>query len=155
MIDTEFEKNFLKYCRKYDIQIKCSPQTELHMGLDITQTLKESISDKQGLVWLKNNKKGQEYGVIRNQVYLASPKSTEVDIPLKLTFEETFQIWEAYEQGTPIDYIYGNFEFDLNHDPDDILTVIWTLEKGRWNYILDYLEDGTYPFDFMKYLGRY
>lgn len=155
MIDTSFEENFLKYCKKYNIPIKCSSQAELHIGLDITPELEMKISDKQGLVWLKNNKKGQEYGIVRNQVYLASPKSTEVDIPLNLTFEETFQIWEAYEQGTSVEYIYTQFVFDLNPTLDDILIVIWTLEHGRWNYILNYLEDNTYLFDFKKYLGRY
>lgn len=157
MTDT-FEREFLKCCRKYSIPVNFSSQGELHFtDIPLDEELKEDLQNKKCLVWLKNNQKGQEHGVIRNQVYISSSNNTEVYLPLNLLFEEVFHIWELYEKGCTIEWIYSNCIFHYGNDVtfEDIQIALWTLYNGKWNYILEYLEEDTYDFDFKKYIGRY
>lgn len=156
MIDTEFEDKFLQYCKKYGIPIKSS-QMELHYNdVELSAEEIEYLEDKQCLVWLGTNKNGRKYDVIRNQVYFASTKSSNVVKPIKLTFEEVFHIWESYMKGMSLATIWDThiFQFD-NVELKEIRWVIWTLQHGKWNYVLDYLKEDTYDFEFKKYLRRY
>lgn len=156
MIDT-FEDKFLQYCKKYGIPINTPSQMELHYdSIELDASEQEYLADKQCLVWLGTNRNGRKYDVIRNQVYIASNKNTNVIKPIKLTFEEVYHIWESYEKGESISTIWNThiFHFD-GVELKEIREVIWTLQKGKWNYILGYLEEDTYDFDFKKYLRRY
>ena len=157
MIDTEFEKNFLRCCRKYGLDPNCSTQGELHFNhISLDKHLEEDLMNKKVLVWLKNNQTGLEYGLIRNQVYLSAGDTSEVYLSLKLTFEEVFHIWEAYDKGSSLEWIYTTQIFHYEDVPFEHLEIaLWTLHNGNWNYILNYLNEDSYDFDFKKYLGRY
>ena len=153
MIDRELEDKFLEFCKKYSISISNS-QMELHFdSVELDQSEQKYLDDKQFLVWLGNNRDGRKYDIIRNQVYLASTKSTDVVKPVKLTFEEVFHIWEDYSKGVPISTIWSThiFHFDMV-ELKEIRWVIWTLQHDKWNYVLNYLKEDTYDFNFKKYV---
>ena len=108
MRHTKFESEFLKYCKKYKVPLDWSVQGELHFNqIFLDEDLQEELKNKKCLIWLKNNQKGEEYGIIRNQVYIASNDTSIVYKSLKLTFEEVFHIWESYEKGHSLEWIEG------------------------------------------------
>ena len=156
MIDTDFEDKFIQACKKYGIPIPASSQMKLqqeHVVLSPEEI--DYLSDKQCLIWLGTNRNGKEHGVIRDQVYLAHGRSSNVEYPLNLTFRDVYNIWESYLKGIPLSHIYAeDYSFKEDTNPRDIRWVIWTLEQGKWNYVLDYLKEDTYDFEFKKYIRR-
>ena len=114
------------------------------------------MMDKQCLVWLGSNEKGESQHIKCNQFYISKQGSLKVDQPLPFSFEEVFNIWECYFKGKSLEDIYWTVIFD-NGDVglSDIRLVVWALLHGKCNFMLNFVKEDRYPFDFKKYLGRY
>lgn len=79
-----------------------------------------------------------------------------VDKPIPLSFEEVFNIWEAYFKGNSLEDIYFTVIFEEdNVGLSDVRLVIWALIHGKFNYVLNFIKEDRYNFDFKKYSGRY
>ena len=126
---------------------------------DVTldEITEEYMKDKQCLVWLGSNEKGEPQHIRFNQFYISKQGSLRVDQPLPFSFEEVFNIWECYFKGKTLEDIYWTVIFDNNEDVglSDIRLVVWALLHGKCNFMLDLVKEDRYPFDFKKYLGRY
>lgn len=166
MIDTEveFEQKVeeiatavvLKMMKKAGIPMDTMQTTLTPDDVILNESLEEYMQDKQCLVWLGSNERGAKQGVQCNQFYISKQGSMSVDESLPLTFEEVFDIWEAHFKNHPVEHIYYNVlgakeEVNLS----DIRLVIWALLHGKCNYVLDFIREDRYPFDFKKYAGRF
>lgn len=161
MIDThsenEIEEVVLKTLKKLGMLPASYMQTTLVPDeLAIEKRVLEYMQDKQCLVWLSTNESGQKQGVKCNQFYVAERGSMRVDYALPLSFEEVFEVWEAYFKGNSLEDIY----FTVNFDSDEVVLsdlklVVWALLHGKCNYMLEYIREDRFLFDFKKYEGRY
>lgn len=122
----------------------------------LNESLEDYMYDKQFLVWLGSNESGAKQGVKCNQVYITKQGSMKVEESLPFTFDEVGDIWEGYFKGHSIEHIYYTV-LDAKEEVNlsDINLVIWGLLHGKWNYVLDFIREDRYAFDFKKYLGRY
>lgn len=162
MIDTQnFEQNveeivykILKkegICPDYALQSTLIPDEVV-----LTESELEYMEDKQCLVWLGSNESGAKQGVKCNQLYISNRGSMRVDKTLPISFEEAFDIWEAYFKGHSLEDIYFTVIFnEENVGLSDIRLVVWSLLHGKCNYALDFIREDRYTFDFKKYLGRF
>ena len=105
---------------------------------------------------LGSTEKGAEQGVKCNQFYVTSRGSMKVEMIIPLYFEEVFNIWEAYFKGNSLEDIFFTVLFEeedvgLSH----LRLVIWALLHGKCNYVLKFIKETRYDFDFKKYEGRY
>lgn len=161
MIDTQSENEIkevvLKTLKELGILPTSYMQTtlipdELAMDKDVL----EYMQDKQCLVWLGSNDRGEKQGVKCNQFYIAKRGSMNVDKSLPLTFEEVFNVWESYFKGNSLEDIYFTIVFDdIEVGLSDLKLVIWALLHGKCNYMLQFVNEDRYNFDFKKYEGRY
>ena len=161
MIDTQLDKRIeetvLKTLKKYGVVPSNGGQTTLTLNdVDVGPEMEEFMQDKQCLVWLGSNEKGAEQGVKCNQFYVTSRGSMKVEMIIPLYFEEVFNIWEAYFKGNSLEDIFFTVLFEeedvgLSH----LRLVIWALLHGKCNYVLKFIKETRYDFDFKKYEGRY
>jgi len=161
MIDTHSENEIkevvLKTLKELGILPTSYMQTTLvPEELAMDREMLEYMEDKQCLVWLGSNENGQKQGVKCNQFYVAGRGSMRVDTPVPLSFEEVFNIWEAYFKGNSLEDIYFTVIFDNdNVGISDLKLVVWALLHGKCNYMLHFINEDRYSFDFKKYEGRY
>lgn len=163
MIDTEieFEQNVeeivYKILKREGICPNSAFQTTLTPDeVTLTESDEEYMSDKQCLVWLGSNESGAKQGVRCNQFYISKRGSMKVDKSIPLTFEEVFNIWEAYFKGNSLEDIYFTVIFDAeNVGLSDLRLVVWALLHGKCNYVLNFIKEDRYDFDFKKYTGRF
>ena len=160
MLDIEKEElreEIYKVLKEVGFVPEMKNQTLLvHDELELDSELKEFMSDKQCLVWLKSTKSGETYNVACNQVYVSNKGSLKVVKPLPFSFEEVFHIWECYFKGRSIEDIYWTLIFDAeNVGLSDVKLVLWALLNGRFNHILEFINEDRYDFDFKKYTRRY
>ena len=162
MIDTELE-NYVKdlvYKTLKEVGITpsiVSNQTTLTLNdVDLDPDTEKYMQDKQCLVWLGSNEKGESQHIRCNQMYIAERGSLRVDQPLPLTFENVFHIWECYFKGKSLEDIYWTMVFDYdNVGLSDVRIVIWALLHGKCNFMLSFVNENRYGFDFKKYIGRF
>lgn len=122
----------------------------------LPDSTEEYMQDKQCLVWLGSNESGAKQNVHCNQFYISNQGSMRVEKPLPLTFEDVFNIWEAYFKGHSVEDIYFTVIFEGEDvGLSDIRLVIWALLHGKCNYMLNFIREDKYLFDFKKYLGRF
>ena len=162
MIDTELETKVREIVFKTLKEVGITPKT---VPLQTTLTpeevfvdseVVEYMQDKQCLIWLGSTEKGTKQGVKCNQFYISKRGSMKVDKPIPLYFEEVFNIWEAYFKGNSLEDIYFTVIFDEeNVGLSDIRLVVWALLHGKCNYVLNFVKEDRYPFDFKKYNGRF
>ena len=161
MIDTHSENEIkevvLKTLKELGILPTSYMQTTLvPEELAIEKGVLEYMQDKQCLVWLGSNERGQRQGVKCNQFYVAERGSMRVDYALPLSFEEVFEVWEAYFKGNSLEDIYFTVIFDDdNVGLSALKLVVWALLHGKCNYMLQFIKEDRYSFDFKKYAGRY
>ena len=161
MIDTEkefeikIEEAVYRILKREGICPTPSFQTTLTPNeVVLSESDEEYLSDKQLLVWLGSNERGAKQNVKCNQFYISERGSMSVTKPIP--FEEVFSIWEAYFNGCSPKDIYFTFIFDEEDvDISDIKLVIWALLHGKCNYLLSFVREDRYNFDFKKYSGRY
>lgn len=116
----------------------------------------EYMKDKQCLVWLGSTGKGLEQGVRCNQFYISKRGSMAVEIPIPLYFDEVFNIWESYFKGNSLEDIYFTVVFEEeNVRLSDLRLVVWALVHGKCNYVLNFINEDRYLFDFKKYARRF
>jgi hypothetical protein len=124
--------------------------------ITLDEATEKYMQGKQCLIWLGSNEKGAAQHIKCNQFYISKQGSLKVDQPLPLTFEEVFNIWECYFKGKPLEEIYWTVIFDYdNVGLSDIRLVVWALLHGKCNFMLNFIKEDRYPFDFKKYLGRF
>lgn len=163
MIDTEVdfeqrvEEIVYRILKKEEI---CSngqiQSTLLPDEVNLTESEKAFLEDKQGLIWLSSNERGAKHGVKCNQFYISKQGSMSVVKTLPLSFEEVFNIWESYFKGHALEDIYFTEVFDEDDVAlSDIRLVIWMLLQGKCNFALNFIREDRYPFDFKKYMGRF
>lgn len=163
MIDTEIEfeqkveEVLYKILKREGICLNSSGQTKLTPNeVFIGEEMEEYMEDKQCLIWLGSTEKGKAQDVKCNQVYISQRGSMLVDKPIPLSFEEVFNIWEAYFKGNSLEDIYFTVIFEEdNVGLSDVRLVIWALIHGKFNYVLNFIKEDRYNFDFKKYSGRY
>ena len=161
MIDTELEtyvrELVFKTLKEVGITPESSMQTTLTPGeVGLSPELQEYMEDKQCLIWLSTNEKGEKQQIKCNQFYVAKRGSLRVDKAIPLSFEEVFNVWEAYFKGKSLEDIYWNVLFDYdNVGLSDINLVIWALLHGKCNFMLNFIKEDRFPFDFKKYEGRF
>lgn len=161
MIDTDLETYVrdlvFKTLKETGITPASSMQTTLTPGeVDLTPELQEYMEDKQCLIWLSTNEKGEKQQIKCNQFYVAKRGSLRVDKAVPLSFEEVFNVWEAYFKGNNLEDIYWTVIFDYdNVGLSDIKLVIWALLHGKCNFMLNFIKEDRFPFDFKKYEGRF
>lgn len=161
MIDTDLE-NYVKdlvfkTLKEIGITPESSMQTTLQPNdVDLEEELQEYMADKQCLIWLSTNEKGEKQGIKCNQFYIAKRGSMRVDKSIPLTFEEVFHIWESYFKGNKLEDIYWTVPFDYdNVGLSDLRLVVWALIHGKCNFMLSFIKEDRYLFDFKKYEGRF
>lgn len=166
MIDTDFKiesrEQFREEVFKIFKEVGFIPESRnqtllVPNELELKKDLIDYMKDKQCLVWLKSNEKGKPYNILCNQVYVSKRGSLDVDRIFPFSFEEVFHIWECFYQGrTPEDiYLYTIFDSGEDVDLSDVVLVIWALQNGRFNHILEFINEDRYDFDFKKYAGRF
>ena len=116
MIDTDLESYVREIVFKTLKEVgicPTNPQTTLTPNdVQIGAELEEYMQDKQCLIWLGSTEKGREQNVKCNQFYISQRGSMLVDKPIPLSFEEVFNIWEAYFKGNSLEDIYFTVIFD-------------------------------------------
>ena len=161
MLDTELETYVkdLVYKTLKDVGITpaVTNQTTLTPdNVELDEDTEKYMQDKQCLVWLGSNEKGEKQHVKCNQVYIAKRGSLNVDQPIPLTFDDVFNIWECYFKGKSLEDIYWTVVFDYdNVGLSDVRLVVWALLQGKCNFMLKFINEDRYGFDFKKYLGRF
>ena len=163
MIDTEVEfeqkveEILYRILKREGICPNSTLQTTLTPDeVTLTASDEEYMSDKQCLVWLGSNESGAKQGVKCNQFYISKRGSMKVDKPIPLTFEEVFNIWESYFKGNSLEDIYFTVIFDAdNVGLSDLRLVVWALLHGKCNYVLNFIKEDRYDFDFKKYTRRF
>lgn len=114
------------------------------------------MQDKQCLVWLKSSDEGKQYGIACDQVYISKRGSVKVEKVLPFSFEEVFHIWECFYQGRTPEDIYSLSTFDKEDAGlSKVKLVIWALQNGRFNHVLEFIHESRYTFDFKKYAGSF
>ena len=161
MIDAEFENKVkeivFKTLKEAGICPNLSVQTTLTPNdVELEEEMSDYMEDKQVLVWLGKTERGKKQGVKCNQVYIATRGSMKVEMVLPFTFDEMFSIWEAYFKGNSLEDIF----FTVIFDEDDvglsyIRLAVWALLHGKCNYMLNFVNEDRYEFDFKKYSGRF
>ena len=165
MTDTELE-NYVKTCAREEVfrtlkEVGIIPPSAMQTTLTpdevvIDDELVEYMQDKQCLVWLGSNQNGEKQNVHCNQFYISKRGSMKVDRPVPLSFEDVFNIWESYFKGNSLEDIYFTAVFDYDGvGLSDVSLAIWALTHGKCNYMLKFIQEGRYPFEFKKYEGRY
>lgn len=161
MIDTELENKVkeivFRTLKEAGICPNASVQTTLTPNdVELDKEMSAYMQDKQILVWLGSTERGKKQGVKCNQVYVAARGSMKVDMVIPLSFEEMFDIWEAYFKGNSLEDIYFTVIFDEdNVGLSDVRLVVWALLHGKCNYMLNFVNEDRYEFDFKKYSGRF
>lgn len=160
MIDTtesKIEEVVLKTLKKYGLVPSSAGQATLFPDeVEIEEELIEYMDDKQCLIWLGSNERGERQGVRCNQFYVAKRGMTRVDKALPLLFDEVFEIWEAYFRGNSLEDIFFTVPFESEEvGLSDLRLVIWALLHGKCNYMLEFVKEDRYTFDFKKYKGRF
>ena len=165
MIDTEVEE-YVRKCTREEVfkalkEVGIVPPSAFQTTLtpnnvELEEDLVEYLKDKQCLIWLGSNEKGEKQNVRCNQIYISKRGSIKVEKALPFSFEDVFNIWEAYHKGNSLEDIFFTAMFDYeNVGLSDIRLVIWMLLHGKCNYMLKFIQDERYTFDFKKYEGRY
>ena len=161
MIDTEMRECIREECYKILKECWFVPEVRnqtllIPNDLELDKDLLDYMQDKQCLVWLKSNEKGKSQGIICNQVYVSKRGKLDVDKMFPFSFEEVFHIWECYFKGRTPEDIYWTVIFnDEDVGLSDVKLVIWALLNGRFNHILEFINEDRYDFDFKKYAGRF
>lgn len=162
MIDTDLESYVKDIVYKTLKEVGITPsivsnQTTLTVcDVELDSDMEKYMQNKQILVWLGSNEKGESQHIKCNQMYIAKRGSLKVDQPLPFTFEEGFHIWECYFKGRNLEDIYWTFVFDYDDvGLSDVALVIWALLHGKCNFMLNFVDENRYGFDFKKYEGRY
>lgn len=161
MIDTDLETYVKELVYKTMKEAGFTPATVGQSTLvpddiSIDEMTKKYMQDKQCLVWLGSNEKGEKQHIKCNQFYVSKQGSLQVDQPIPLSFEEVFNIWECYFKGKSLEEIYWTVIFDYdNVGLSDIKLVVWALLHGKCNFMLNFVKEDRYNFEFKKYLGRF
>ena len=160
MIDTDLESYVKELVFKTLKEVGITPnhvQTTLTpTEIELDDETVEFMRNKQCLIWLGSNEKGEKQGVKCNQFYIAKHGSLRVEKAIPLNFEEVFNIWESYFKGNSLEDIYWTVIFDdENVGLSDLKLVVWSLLHGKCNYLLNFIKEDRYAFDFKKYEGRF